>query len=90
MNEQILELEAWIERFRGALQEIADADTTSHHVHHLTLIAQSALDGDLTTADLCNKESIDFKDRTREKKITMMQNVQADIYAQNTYKENEK
>lgn len=56
MNETILELESWVERYRQALQEIADADASSHHVHHLTTIAQSALDGEPTTADMFNKK----------------------------------
>jgi hypothetical protein len=43
-------------RYLRALEEIASADATSHHVHHLTQIAQAALDGEPTTADELNTE----------------------------------
>ena len=66
MKENILILESWLERYRCALQEIADASATSHHAHHLSRIAQSALDGEPTTAD---EHNIDLGDRSREEKI---------------------
>jgi len=65
-NEALLVLESWLERYRCALQEIADASATSHHAHHLSQIAQSALDGEPTTAD---EHNIDLGDRSREEKI---------------------
>ena len=66
MKENILILESWLERYRGALQEIADASSTAHHAHHLITIAQIALDGELKNA---NKYNIYLKDRSREEKI---------------------
>ena len=66
MDEALLVLESWLERYRCALQEIADASATSHHAHHLSQIAQSALDGEPTTAD---EHNIDLGDRSREEKI---------------------
>lgn len=65
MKENILILESWLERYRCALQEIADASATSHHAHHLITIAQIALDGEPTTADKYNV----YKSKPKEEKI---------------------
>jgi len=48
-------------RYVKALEEIAKADATSHHVHHLTQIAQAALDGEPTTADEYNNDNKEEK-----------------------------
>ena len=69
MSETILELESWLERYRIGLQEIADAEATSHHVAHLSELAQATLDGDVTSADILNSCSMAERQDRQEYKI---------------------
>jgi len=69
MSETILELESWLEVYRKGLQEIADAEATSHHVAHLSELAQKTLDGDVTSADILNSCSMAERQDRQEYKI---------------------
>ncbi len=67
-TDNINELESMLEiigkkamRYVKALEEITKANATSHHVHHLTQIAQAALDGEPTTADEYNNDNKEEK-----------------------------
>ena len=65
----VLELESWLEIYRVGLQEIADAEATSHHVAHLSDLAQKTLDGDVTSTDILNSCSMAERQDRQEYKI---------------------
>ena len=57
-NEMLLETEGYLERYRNALKEILDVNCkfVSEDLEKIRSIAQTALDGEPTTADKYNDE----------------------------------
>ena len=64
-NELLLEVESYMERYRKALEEIADSSNQANPIK-LKEIARTALDGEPTTADELNDDEEVFDVTVKE------------------------